>query len=95
MRRIGDVLHRTLRTLRVSDAGAATSVFTRWRDIVGDVIADNATPKRLEKGRLTIEVEDPAWATQLRFLESSLLATLRDALGDEIDSFEVRVRRSR
>lgn len=94
LRPLSEALGRALRGLRVADT-PSTSVFTRWREIVGDVVADNAVPKRLEKKRLTVEVSDPAWATQLRFLETTLLATLREALGDEIDSFDVRVRRSR
>jgi predicted nucleic acid-binding Zn ribbon protein len=94
LRPLSDALGRALRGLRVAD-NSSTSVFTRWRDVVGDVVADNATPVRLEKKRLIVEVTDPAWATQLRFLESTLLATLRDALGDEIDAFDVRVRRPR
>jgi predicted nucleic acid-binding Zn ribbon protein len=94
LRPLSDALGRALRGLRVADS-STTSVFTRWRDVVGDVVADNATPVRLEKKRLIVEVTDPAWATQLRFLESALLATLRQALGDEVEAFEVRVRRPR
>jgi len=44
---------------------------------------------------LVVEVDDPAWATQLKFLESQLIATLRDSVGDEVESLEIRVRRSR
>jgi predicted nucleic acid-binding Zn ribbon protein len=52
-------------------------------------------PKRLEKRRLVVEVDDAAWATQLKFLEAQLLATLKEHVGDEVDSLEIRVRRSR
>ena len=58
-------------------------------------IADHVAPKRLEKRVLVVEVDDPAWATQLKFLESQLIATLRDSVGDEVESLEIRVRRSR
>ena len=94
LRPLSDALGRALRGLSVADS-ASTSVFARWREVVGDVVADNATPVRLEKKRLVVEVTDPAWATQLRFLEATLLATLREALGDEVDAFDVRVRRPR
>jgi predicted nucleic acid-binding Zn ribbon protein len=62
---------------------------------VGDGIADHVTPQRLEKRTLTVEVDDPAWATQLKFLESQLLSTLKEHVGDEVDTLHIKVRRTR
>jgi predicted nucleic acid-binding Zn ribbon protein len=43
---------------------------------------------------LVVGVDDPAWATQLRFLESELLERLAAEFGPgEVTSIEVRVRR--
>jgi len=94
-RALNDVLAKVLRRMKVSDETTALGVFSHWRQIVGDAIADNVSPKRLEKRRLTVEVEDPAWATQLKFLESQLLSTLKEHVGDEVDSLDIKVRRSR
>ena len=94
-RHINDVLNRVLRSMKVSDQSSALGLFAQWRDIVGDAVADHATPKRLEKRRLIVEVDDPAWATQLKFLETQLLSTLREHAGDEVDALDIRVRRSR
>lgn len=93
-RRLDEVLGRVLKRMRVSDSGSAISVFSRWRSIVGDTVADHAVPKRLEKRRLVVEVDDPMWATQLRFLEPKLLSTLREHIGNEVESLDIRVRRS-
>ncbi|CAB4985919.1 unannotated protein [freshwater metagenome] len=42
---------------------------------------------------LVVAVSDPAWATQLRFLEHDLVERLRTELGpNAIDAIEVRVR---
>ena len=92
---LNEVLGKVLRRMRVSDESSAIGLFSGWRQIVGDAIADHAVPKRLEKRVLVVEVDDPAWATQLKFLESQLIATLRDNVGDEVESLEIRVRRSR
>lgn len=92
--RLDEVLGRVMRRLRVSDSASATTLFSRWRSIVGDTIADHATPKRLDKRRLVVEVDDPMWATQLRFLEPRVLSTLREHIGDEVESLDIRVRRS-
>ena len=94
-RALNEVLGKVLRRMRVSDQSSAIGLFSGWRQIVGDAIADHAVPKRLEKRVLVVEVDDPAWATQIKFLESQLIATLRDSVGDEVESLEIRVRRSR
>jgi predicted nucleic acid-binding Zn ribbon protein len=94
-RALNEVLGKVLRRMRVSDESSAIGLFSGWRQIVGDTIADHVAPKRLEKRVLVVEVDDPAWATQLKFLESQLIATLRDSVGDEVESLEIRVRRSR
>ena len=92
---LNEALGKLLRRMHVSDESSAIGLFSGWRQIVGDTIADHAVPKRLEKRILVVEVDDPAWATQLKFLESQLIATLRDSVGDEVESLEIRVRRSR
>ena len=92
---LADVLARVLRGMKVSDESKAVGLFSHWPDIVGSAVADHVTPKRLEKRVLTVEVDDPAWATQLKFLESQLLSTLKDHIGDEVDSLNIKVRRSR
>ena len=94
-RALNEVLGKVLRRMRVSDQSSAIGLFSGWRQIVGDTIADHVAPKRLEKRVLVVEVDDPAWATQIKFLESQLIATLRDSVGDEVESLEIRVRRSR
>ena len=47
---------------------------------------------RLERRRLLVEVDDPAWATQVRYLASDLTARLADVTGVTVDGIDVRVR---
>lgn len=94
-RALGDVLGRVLRRMKVSDNTSAVGLFSGWRSIVGDTIADNVSPKKLEKRVLHVETNDAAWATQLKFLEKKLIATLQEHGIDDVDSLEIRVRRSR
>jgi predicted nucleic acid-binding Zn ribbon protein len=69
-------------------------VVARWREAVGDVVADHAKPVSLEAGRLLVEVDDPGWATQLRYLESTLVEQLAAVLGTGVVTrVNVRVRR--
>jgi hypothetical protein len=48
-------------------------------------------PVKLDGTVLLVEVDEPAWATQVRFLEADLGERLRSATGAEVDRIEVRV----
>ncbi len=92
---LNDVLGKVLRRMKMSDETSALGLFSHWRQIVGDGVADHVTPLRLEKRVLTVEVDDAAWATQLKFLEAQLLSTLKQHVGHEVDSLHIKVRRNR
>lgn len=94
-RSLGDLVGRWVRRNVGAEIPAAADIFTAWPRIVGEQVAANATPVRLENRVLTVEVVDNGWATQLRFLERQVLTTLREHAGDVCDSIVVRVRRSR
>jgi predicted nucleic acid-binding Zn ribbon protein len=83
-----------LRSMR-GGAGRAEvgGVFGRWDDAVGPMLAGNVRPVRLEHGALLVEVVDPAWATQVRFLADDIRRRLREEAGVEVASIEVRVKR--
>jgi predicted nucleic acid-binding Zn ribbon protein len=68
-------------------------VFGRWAEAVGDAVALHVTPVKLDGSTLVVEVDDPAWATQLRFLETTLKQRLLEVAGATIDTVEVRVKR--
>jgi len=63
---------------------AEGSVFGRWRAVVGEQIAAHAAPTSLTDGVLTVSAESTAWATQLRMVQSQLIAKIAAAVGDEV-----------
>lgn len=67
-----------------SDRVAEGSVFGRWQAVVGDQIADHASPTALHDGVLTVTAESTAWATQLRMMQAQLLAKIAAAVGDGV-----------
>jgi predicted nucleic acid-binding Zn ribbon protein len=83
-----------LRSLR-GGAGRAEvgGVFGRWEEAVGAPIAAHVRPVRLEQGTLLVEVGDPAWATQVRFLGDDVRRRLLDVAGVAVERIEVRVGR--
>jgi predicted nucleic acid-binding Zn ribbon protein len=69
-------LDRLLDHLTGAPAAATRTVFERWDELVGETVAAHTRPLRLRDGVLTVGVDDPAWASQLKFLESDLLTRI-------------------
>jgi predicted nucleic acid-binding Zn ribbon protein len=100
--RLGDSLHQVMQSLRPDTQGrtqqAASTiggVFGRWDEAVGPAVAAHVQPVKLDGTTLVVEVDDPAWATQLKFLESTLRARLAEVAGATVERIEVRVARPR
>lgn len=67
-------------TTRVAEG----TVFGQWATVVGEQIADHASPTSLRDGVLTVEAESTAWATQLRMVQAQVLAKIAAAVGDGV-----------
>jgi predicted nucleic acid-binding Zn ribbon protein len=94
--KVGTGLDRVVRRLGGPSVETVGGVFARWPEIVGDQIAGHTRPLAVRSGALQVAVDDPAWAPELRFLETRILERLRVVLGtDDVDRIEVRVRPSR
>lgn len=87
-----DTVVRGLRGGR-GDARSMGSLFSRWSEAVGPAVAEHAMPVKLDEGRLLVEVDEPGWATQLRFLEHQVIERLRSVAGLEVSRFDIRVKR--
>jgi predicted nucleic acid-binding Zn ribbon protein len=55
---------------------AEGNIFTDWVNIVGNEVAQHATPISLTEGRLTVQSSSTAWATQLNLMKENLLNTI-------------------
>lgn len=59
---------------------AEADLLVRWREVVGDNIADHATPVGIVDETLTLVTDSSAWATQLRLMRNELIITLTEQL---------------
>ncbi len=84
-----------MRSLRGTDRIQIGGVFGRWYDAVGETVAAHVRPVRLEDGVLTVEADDPAWATQVKFLAGTITSRLREVAAVQVERVEVRVARRR
>ncbi|MBW0013238.1 DUF721 family protein [Mycobacterium sp.] len=63
---------------------AEGTVLGRWPAVVGEQIADHASPTSLNDGVLNVTAESTAWATQLRMMQAQLLAKIAAAVGNGV-----------
>ena len=70
------------------DSGLAEgNLFVHWKKIVGEEIAQHATPVSILDGTLTIQSSSTAWATQLQLMSNDLLTMIqKDTTGVLIDN---------
>jgi len=102
---LGESLNSVVRSLRnesvQNESGQTTTqmakqmggVFGRWTEAVGDAVAAHVKPIKLDGTKLVVEVDDPTWATQLRFLEATLKQRLLEVAGAVVETVDVRVKR--
>ena len=90
---ISTSLDGVVRSLRGPSRKAVGGLFGRWSDAVGPQVAEHVRPLKLDERVLVVEVDDPAWATQVKFLAPTIIERLRTVAGVEVDKVEVRVDR--
>ena len=94
-RAIGGSLRRVVGGLSGGGGSGIVAILGCWDDVVGAHVSDHARPRRLQEGVLRVEVDDPGWATQLRYLRTNMITQINSHLGAEVvDSIELRVIRS-
>lgn len=81
---LGSATRDVAKTRGWSSRVAEGAVFARWQSVVGEQIADHATPTGLREGTLSVAAESTAWATQLRMVQAQLLAKIAAAVGDGV-----------
>ena len=86
-------LTRLLTSLGSADAASVKGVFGAWSNLVGEAVAAHVQPVKLVDSTLIVEVDDPHWATEMRFLEASLCKKISQLTTTPVTSLEVRVKR--
>jgi len=88
---ISTSLDGVVRSLRGPSRAAVSGLFGRWSEAVGDQVAQHVTPRKLDGRVLVVEVDDPAWATQVKFLTTMIIERLAEVASVRVERIEVRV----
>lgn len=91
--KLGDSLDRVLAGLGRPSVDVLDLLRDRWDELVGPTASRALRPLGIEHGTLVIAVDEPAWASHVRWLGAELVARAGDILGpDVVTTVEARVR---
>lgn len=92
-RHVGQALDRLAAELRLGDLREGADLHSVWDAVVGEEVAAHARPVRLREGVLVVAVDEPGWATRIRYLGAELAGRLNERLGSHaVTSFRPVVR---
>jgi hypothetical protein len=90
---IADALAAVRAELGLPAGDVLSTLDSRWSEIVGEDVAAHARLVSVRDGVVTVAVDSPPWATQLRYLEASLIERANAEVGrDAVYAITVRVR---
>ncbi|QGH68095.1 DUF721 domain-containing protein [Pseudactinotalea sp. HY158] len=81
---VGDSMDRLSAQLGWRRPLSIAGVIGRWREIVGDQVADHCTPETFIEGKLVVRADSTAWTTQLRLLLPQLERRLAEEIGEGV-----------
>ena len=81
---MSDAVETLLRRMGWTEQIEVSSVTARWRDVIGDRIADHCEPLGFEDGILTVKASSTAWATQLQMMAGQVRHRINEEFGREI-----------
>ena len=80
-RKIGETLDALSKRLGLAPPDSLSKIFAGWEGLVGELLATHIRPVGLRDGVLTVEVTEPAWASQLKFLGDDLVRRVNEQVG--------------
>lgn len=83
---IKDAFSSLLRLRGLGGVASLAALMSVWEEAVGSEVAGKVRPVALRHDELVVEVDSPAWATQVSLLSEQLLDQLAQAAGTPLAS---------
>jgi len=92
---VGDILPRLIKGISKKAGGFLPLIATKWKEIVGEQVANHTTPASLTGTKLIIEVDDSVWMAELaRFHKRRIIDAINHDLEGKItDEISFRPKR--
>lgn len=81
---LGGVLQNLLKNLGLEKRMKEQEVIINWEKIVGNNIAENTKPFKIEGAKLFLKVKSSAWRNELFYLKKELISKLNDSAKQEL-----------
>lgn len=81
---LGPIVDKILSERGWSAPVSMGGVVGRWREIVGDQLADHCVVETFDEAVLVVRADSTAWATQLRLLQPQLERRLAEEVGEDV-----------
>lgn len=81
---LSGLLRTLIGELGVEDRLAQSRALLVWEEAAGPLVAAQARPLRITRGRLELSVPSATWRNQLSFMKHDLLLRLNQLAGEEV-----------
>jgi predicted nucleic acid-binding Zn ribbon protein len=81
---LSDALAKVGAELGLAPGDAYATLDARWSEVMGADVAAHARLVSVREGTLTVGVDDPIWASQLRYLEPAIVTRATALLGPSV-----------
>ena len=73
-----------LRKFGIDNAIAQNQALNVWNEIVGDIVAKNTEPDRVEHGVIIVKVSSPTWRQELYFQKKEIIKKINNKIGKNV-----------
>ena len=73
-----------LKRFGIDNAIAQNKALIIWNEIVGDTVAKNTQPDRVEHGVIIVKVSSPTWRQELYFKKKEIIQKINNTLGKKV-----------
>ena len=73
-----------LRKFGIDNAIAQNNALNIWNEIVGETVAKNTEPDRVEHGVIIIKVSSPTWRQELYFQKKEIIQKINNKIGKSV-----------
>lgn len=73
-----------LKKFGIDNTIAQNKALNIWNEIVGDTVAKNAQPDRVEHGVIIVKVSSPTWRQELYFQKKEIIQKINNTIGKNV-----------
>ena len=89
-KQIGAGVERVMKHLNAPTPEVIGLIFSDWDRLAGDVIGGHSRPQKIVDGVLYLEVDEPAWASELEWMSEDLLHRISD-MAETVEITSIKV----